>query len=133
METFLIKALQLVLSLSLLVVLHEFGHFAFARLFKVRVEKFYMFFNPSFSLVRFKKINGKWQVKWLAPNVPDALKPRLEANGNELKDDKGNVIYDPLTDEDRAKLDVNDWRKYPETTEWGIGWLPLGGDRKSVV
>lgn len=127
METFLIKALQLILSLSLLVVLHEFGHFAFARLFKVRVEKFYMFFNPSFSLVRFKKINGKWQVKWLAPNVPDALKPRLDANGNELKDDKGNVIYDPLTDEDRAKLDVNDWRKYPETTEWGIGWLPLGG------
>ena len=55
METFLIRALQLILSLSILVVLHEFGHFAFSRLFKVRVEKFYMFFNPKFSLVRAKK------------------------------------------------------------------------------
>ena len=127
METFFIKALQLVLSLSLLVVLHELGHFAFARLFKVRVEKFYMFFNPSISLVRFKKINGKWQVKWFAPNVPEAMKPRLDENGVEQKDSKGNVIYEPFTDEDRANLDVKDWRKYPETTEWGIGWLPLGG------
>lgn len=127
METFFIKALQLVLSLSLLVVLHELGHFAFARLFKVRVEKFYMFFNPSFSLVRFKKINGKWQVKCFSPNLPEPLKPRLDNEGNEVKDSKGNVIYDPFTDEDRAQLDENDWRKYPETTEWGIGWLPLGG------
>lgn len=127
METFWIKTLQLILSLSLLVVLHELGHFAFARLFKVRVEKFYMFFNPSFSLVRFKKINGKWQVKWFAPNVPDALKPRVDDEGNPQKDAKGNVIYDPFNDEDRANLNDEDWRKYPETTEWGIGWLPLGG------
>ena len=40
METFLIRALQLIMSLSLLVVIHEGGHFLFARLFKVRVEKF---------------------------------------------------------------------------------------------
>ncbi len=46
METFLIKALQLILSLSILVIVHEFGHFIFARIFKVRVEKFYLFFDP---------------------------------------------------------------------------------------
>ena len=46
METFLIRALQLVLSLSLLVIIHEGGHFFFARLFKIRVEKFYIFFDP---------------------------------------------------------------------------------------
>ena len=40
METFLIRALQLILSLSLLVIIHEGGHFFFARLFKIRVEKF---------------------------------------------------------------------------------------------
>ena len=40
METFLIRALQLIMSLSLLVIIHEGGHFLFARLFKVRVEKF---------------------------------------------------------------------------------------------
>ena len=44
METFLIRALQLILSLSILVLVHEFGHFIFARIFKVRVEKFYLFF-----------------------------------------------------------------------------------------
>ncbi|MDD4143349.1 MAG: site-2 protease family protein, partial [Prolixibacteraceae bacterium] len=46
METVLIKAAQLILSLSILVVLHEFGHFIFARVFKTRVEKFYLFFDP---------------------------------------------------------------------------------------
>lgn len=127
METFLIKALQLILSLSLLVVLHELGHFAFARLFKVRVEKFYMFFNPRFSIVRFKKVNGHWSVKWFAPNVPESMKPRLDVNGDVVKDANGNVLYDPLTDADRVALSDDDWRKYPETTEWGIGWLPLGG------
>jgi len=71
METILIKAAQLFLSLSILVIVHECGHFFFARLFKVRVEKFYLFFNPWFTLFKFK--------------------PR----GSE--------------------------------TEYGIGWLPLGG------
>ena len=46
METFLIRALQLILSLSILVIVHEGGHFFFARLFKIRVEKFYIFFDP---------------------------------------------------------------------------------------
>ena len=54
METFLIKAFQFMLSLSLLVLIHEFGHFIFARIFKVRVEKFYLFFDPWFSLFKFK-------------------------------------------------------------------------------
>ena len=48
METFLIRALQLILSLSILVIVHEGGHFFFARLFKIRVEKFYIFFDRSF-------------------------------------------------------------------------------------
>ena len=50
METFLIKALQLVLALSLLVIIHELGHFLWARLFKIRVEKCYLCFNPWCSL-----------------------------------------------------------------------------------
>lgn len=54
MEIFLIKALQLILSLSILVVIHEFGHFLFARIFKIKVEKFYLFFDPWFALFRFK-------------------------------------------------------------------------------
>lgn len=71
--------------------IHELGHFTFARIFGVRVEKFYMFFNPKFSLLRLKKFDGKWHVKFFAKN------------------------------------DDEEWEKHPETTEWGIGWLPFGG------
>ena len=62
---FLIKALQLILSLSILVILHEFGHFFFARLFKTRVEKFYLFFDPWFSLFKYKKGDTEYGVGWL--------------------------------------------------------------------
>lgn len=67
METFLIRALQLIMSLSLLVVIHEGGHFLFARLFKVRVEKFCLFFDPWFSLFKFKpkKSDTEYAVGWL--------------------------------------------------------------------
>ena len=54
---FLIKAAQLLMSLSILVVLHELGHFIPAKLFKTKVEKFYLFFDPWFSVVK-KKIGG---------------------------------------------------------------------------
>lgn len=67
METFLIRALQLIMSLSLLVVIHEGGHFLFARLFKVRVEKFCLFFDPWFTLFKFKpkKSDTEYAVGWL--------------------------------------------------------------------
>lgn len=65
MEIVLIKAAQLVLSLSLLVIIHEFGHFMFARLFKTRVEKFYLFFDPWFSLFKVKKGETEYGVGWL--------------------------------------------------------------------
>lgn len=87
----MIQAIQLLLALSFLVLIHELGHFTFARIFGVRVEKFYMFFNPKISLVRFKYFEGKWHVKFFAPNEDE------------------------------------EWNKHPETTEWGIGWLPFGG------
>ena len=79
MDAFLIKALQLILALALLIIIHEFGHFFFARLFGVRVEKFYIFFDPWFSLF-------KWRPK--------------------KREGKSNF-----------------WRD----TEYGIGWIPLGG------
>ena len=87
----MIQAIQLILALSFLVLIHELGHFTFARIFRVRVEKFYLFFNPWLSLFRAKKFDGKWHVQFFA------------------------------TKEDE------EWTKHPETTEWGIGWLPFGG------
>ena len=61
----LIKILQFILSFSLLVIIHEFGHFLFARLFKTRVEKFYLFFNPWFSLFKFKKGGTEYGIGWI--------------------------------------------------------------------
>lgn len=54
MEVFLIRALQLILCFALLIILHEGGHFFFAKLFKVRVEKFCLFFDPWFTPLKFK-------------------------------------------------------------------------------
>jgi regulator of sigma E protease len=85
------QVLGFIFCLSLLVFVHELGHYLFARLFQTRVEKFYLFFNPGLSLLRMKKIEGKFQFSFLSSKSPE------------------------------------EWAKYPETTEWGIGWLPLGG------
>lgn len=60
-----IKILQFIVSLSLLVIIHEFGHFLFARLFKTRVEKFYLFFDPWFSLFKFKKGDTEYGIGWV--------------------------------------------------------------------
>ena len=86
-----VKIAQLVLALSLLVLIHEMGHFLFARLFKIRVDKFYLFFNPSFSIVRTKKFNGRWNFSFFSSAPPV------------------------------------EWEQYPENTEYGVGWLPMGG------
>ena len=88
---FWIKAAQLFLSLAILVTLHELGHFLPAKLFKTRIEKFYLFFNPWFSLFRYKKVNGVKKTSWFTKESP------------------------------------KEWNEDQHSTEWGLGWLPLGG------
>ncbi len=61
----LTTTLQVILSLSLLVILHEGGHFAAAKFFKTKVEKFYLFFNPWFSIFKFKKGETEYGLGWL--------------------------------------------------------------------
>jgi len=61
----LIKALQLIMSLSILVILHELGHFIPAKIFKTRVEKFYLFFDPWFSLFKIKIKDTEYGIGWL--------------------------------------------------------------------
>ena len=67
MEVFLIRLLQFMLAISLLVLLHEGGHFFFSKLFGVRVEKFYLFFDPWFHLFEFKPKNSDtaYGIGWL--------------------------------------------------------------------
>jgi regulator of sigma E protease len=63
--TILIKILQFVLSLSILVIIHELGHFTLAKLFKTRVEKFYLFFDPWFALFKYKRGETEYGIGWL--------------------------------------------------------------------
>ena len=120
MSTFWIRLIQLVLSLTILVVFHEFGHFLFSRLFGVRVEKFYAFFNPRFSLFRIKRVNGKLRVKFFAPNVPESYEQEKHYDF----EGKEEIIYKPV---DLDSLPEDDWRRSPENTEFGVGWVPFGG------
>ena len=60
-----VKTAQFILSFSILVVLHELGHFIPARLFKARVEKFYLFFNPGFSLWKKKIGETEYGIGWI--------------------------------------------------------------------
>lgn len=91
------KVIALLLSLSLLVITHEFGHFLFARLFKTRVRRFYLFFNWKFSILKAKKFGGKWHFLFFNATTPEEW------------DEKN------LAPEDQ------------DNTLWGIGWVPLGG------
>lgn len=63
----MVRALQLIMALSLLVLIHEFGHFLFARVFKVRVDKFYLFFDWKFSLFKWKPKNSdtEYGIGWV--------------------------------------------------------------------
>ena len=63
--SFGVKTAQFILSFSILVVLHELGHFIPARLFKTRVEKFYLFFNPGFSLWKKKIGDTEYGIGWV--------------------------------------------------------------------
>src|SRR6185369_16508590 len=65
MNEVLIKGGQLLLALSILILLHEFGHFLAAKIFKVRVEKFFLFFNPGFSIFKFRKGETEYGLGWL--------------------------------------------------------------------
>lgn len=63
--TILIKILQFLLSLSIIVIIHELGHFIFAKLFKTRVEKFYLFFDAGFSLFKRKVGETEYGIGWI--------------------------------------------------------------------
>ena len=91
MDIFLIRAAQLILCLSILIVLHEGGHFTMAKLFGIRVEKFFLFFDYKFNL--FSTYSRWWR--------------RLRGKQPLEKDENGNYPY--------------------QGTEYGIGWIPLGG------
>lgn len=106
METFLIKAAQLILALAILIIIHEFGHFLFARVFGIRVEKFYIFFDPWKELFKWKP--GKY----------------IGGLGKQK-----NLSKEPEKEEDNNSEETTPCKKngFWSDTEYGIGWIPLGG------
>jgi regulator of sigma E protease len=94
----LIQAGQFILSFSILVVLHELGHFLPARWFKCRVEKFYLFFNPGFSLVKKKIGDTEWGIGW----IPFGGYVKIAGMVDESMD-KEQMKLPPKEDEFRAK------------------------------
>ena len=78
-SSFWVRTLELVLALSILVTIHEFGHYSFARLFGVWVEKFFIFFNYKFSLVKWKP--GKY-LKWFSHGEEMAVATDNDPNEN---------------------------------------------------
>lgn len=106
----LVKTSQLILSLSILVILHEFGHFFFAKLFKTRVEKFYLFFNPWFSLFKIKKGETEYGVGWLP------LGGYVKISG----------MIDESMDKEQMKLPPQPWEFRSKKT-WQRLLIMLGG------
>ena len=104
METFLFKALQLIVALIILVTVHEFGHYLFARIFGIKVNRFYLFFNPKFSILKYNPRTGKLLLF--------------------SKDDSSAWRTFTVGKEHPADADAKpSWRD----TIYGLGWLPLGG------
>jgi regulator of sigma E protease len=95
---FWIKAAQLMLSLAILITLHEFGHFFTARWFKIRVEKFYLFFDPWFSLFKKKIGDTEWGIGWL----PLGGYVKIAGMVDESMD-KDQLAQEPQPDEFRSK------------------------------
>lgn len=88
MDIFLIKATQLILALAILIIIHEFGHFFFARLFGTRVEKFYIFFDPKTEIFKWKP--GKYigffgSHRWLKGATEEDKKEYARAKAEEVR------------------------------------------------
>ncbi len=95
---FWIKAAQLILSLAILVTLHEFGHYIAARAFKIRVEKFYLFFDPWFALLKKKIGDTEWGIGWLPLGGYVKIAGMIDESM-----DKDQMAQPPKEDEFRSK------------------------------
>jgi regulator of sigma E protease len=108
--TILIKILQFVMSLSILVVIHEFGHFTLAKIFKTRVEKFYLFFDPWFSLFKYKRGETEYGIGWLP------LGGYVKISG----------MIDESMDKEQMKLPPQPW-EFRSKTSWQRLLIMTGG------
>lgn len=120
MDVFLIKATQLILALAFLIIIHEFGHFFFARLFGTKVEKFYIFFDPFTEIFKWKP--GKYFGFFGSHHkLKKAGDDEVEENFSE--ETKSENIENSKENKPKKRKKTSFWGD----TEYGIGWIPLGG------
>lgn len=112
----LVQVAQFILSLSILIVLHEMGHFIPAKLFKTRVEKFYLFFDPYFSLFKFKKGETEYGIGWLP------LGGYVKISG----------MIDESMDTEQMKQPPKDW-EFRAKPAWQRLIIMLGGVTVNVI
>ena len=123
---FWLKALQLVLSLSILVFIHELGHYSWARIFGIKVEKFYLFFNPGFSIFKWKPKSkyDNWKSEKKAENADETAKEDASQSAEVAeKTADGDKKTEEEEEDDFPDGVKPTWRD----TVYGLGWLPLGG------
>ncbi|MFL5764744.1 MAG: RIP metalloprotease RseP [Bacteroidia bacterium] len=112
----LVQITQFILSLSILIVLHELGHFIPARLFKTRVEKFYLFFDPWFSLFKVKKGDTEYGIGWLP------LGGYVKISG----------MIDESMDKEQMKLPPQEW-EFRSKPAWQRLIIMIGGVTVNVI
>ena len=112
----LVQVAQFILSLSILIVLHELGHFIPARIFKTRVEKFYLFFDPYFSLFKVKKGDTEYGIGWLP------LGGYVKISG----------MIDESMDKEQMKLPPQDW-EFRSKPAWQRLIIMVGGVTVNVI
>lgn len=96
MDIFLIKAVQLILALAILIIIHEFGHFLFARIFGIKVEKFYIFFDPWTQLFHWKPkkyVGGMSKTKFLSEEGREEYEKSCEMEAAESRVAEANSAY----------------------------------------
>ncbi|MBR5102516.1 MAG: RIP metalloprotease RseP [Muribaculaceae bacterium] len=121
MSTFWIKAFELIVSLGLLVFIHELGHYTFSRLFGVKVDKFYLFFNPWFSIATWDP--KKKEVRFFKRNPKEKQEPKKD-EGKEAEVETTSTVE--AKDKGLEKAPENGKTSWRDTV-YGLGWLPLGG------
>lgn len=123
METVLIKAAQLILAFVILVTVHEFGHYIFARIFGMRVSKFYLFFNPWFSLLKYDPRKGTLQIIGWTKKVKNTHTVDGVEKTEEVEEQRALWTVRAGKPHPSNNPDKPTWRD----TIYGLGWLPLGG------
>ncbi|MCM1109617.1 MAG: RIP metalloprotease RseP [Clostridium sp.] len=132
METILMKALQLMLALSLLVLIHEFGHYLFARSYGIRVDKFYMFFNPWFSLLKWrpgKYIGGLGRMKFMTPEAEEEYREKEEFLQSQVRLAKAKERVAEL-DKQLEQVREREAKGLPPATSGGFSLSDLFGGKK---